>query len=115
MNHYRTLGLKETAHPVEIIAAYEAFKNPDVKLDIEEELEISVAFQTLMNPRERLLHDEEILLNSAKENAPEFQQPAIRNYYYSQNEKKEDFSPLYSFVVGFFTTIAMFVALVVLF
>jgi hypothetical protein len=74
---YEVLGLRPSAHPVEIESAYQVLKDLP-ELDFEDQIGISVAYKTLIYPSRRAEYDRE-LISKTKVQQPvaQLQQPVI--------------------------------------
>jgi hypothetical protein len=91
MNHYQILGVRDSANPLEIEAAYKSLSTSGIELSDEEKFEISFAYQTLMNPSLRHEHDAELgkstlpsQLQIMRADAVPGHSITINNYYTNQ-------------------------------
>ena len=77
---YEILGVRPSAHPVEIDAAYQLLKTLP-ELDAEDQIGISIAYQTLIYPSRRAEYDRDLIktLTIVPPPVAQIQHPVIIN------------------------------------
>ena len=85
---YRTLGVRDGAHPAEIVLAYEAIEKVKSQMDIEDQLEIENAYITLMSPSRRAEFEKKMELTVEK---PYYIQPVMQPVVVQNSYNQESF------------------------
>lgn len=121
MSYYQTLGVRESANPIEILSAYKALQEAHKDSDIETQLEVNIAYQTLIHPERRKQYDKSNTQTQAA--VIPFSQPSLNynqhNYYHQNNYSNQNTpqnnaltNPVFWFIVSYCVATVLFAVII---